>query len=889
MAECELVKIDINCHIQGDVVLECICLRGDKEHEVIMFRAMFNTAFIRSNILMLNRDEIDILWDVKDLFPKDFRAEVLFSEMDSVASMTPVDCSCFEEKDGLPVEAFVKVQEIFSSVDWLVPTADATVEVIQHLTADAYSYAEKCQVNQSLAALDVKTVAKSTTCLNSVNQSNLSPKLSPNTDVERKQDDPRYGIGAIIPLEQTLSGDILHNKTLLSTPVFHSTKSAGDGPGHSLSIPATFPILSSLKDEIGAYSGVSPLPVLPPESPSASTLPLRDDTTVSPSTFHKKVARFVVSQSESFSLTVDVVEATSVATAPPPHPSLPPTYSSSIVDVGEPTTCRSPSIATQSSALNVIESTVDGSSPHIFYLETDATVKTTPPLPPPAPLYTTPAEECPASTCAPTPAAPSPMPTSHLRKDLDSEVGSRPPVTLTERSGNKLSPPPPPPPPPLVHRNESSSLRCGPLPTSPTPQVSHFEEHSESGVVPPPPLTPPLRDNLVSRHAPCPPSPPPEPPKKIGGGSTFTPPPLTPPLRDKLVPCPPPPPPPPEPPKEKSTGGEPSPHSGKDAPPLAPHLRNSSVAKPAPCPPPPPPEPPREGSTRGGPPLPPPPPHSGHSVRPTNSLAPTNYLGPTTSSPSVPSAPPPPLLSPKEPAGLSSPVPSGNDSGRGSGSPSPPPPSTPPLGTRGKSFLSRTQTSRNQSKKLKPLHWLKLSRAVSGSLWAEAQKSGEASRAPEIDISELESLFSAAVPNSGEGGSSKKSGSRGSMGKSEKVQLIDHRRAYNCEIMLSKVKIPLHDMLSLVLALEDSALDVDQVDNLIKFCPTKEEMEVVKGFKGEKDKLGKCEQFFLELMQVPRIEFKLRVFSFKIQFHTQVSDLRSSLSVVNSAAEQGFR
>ncbi|CAK9183314.1 unnamed protein product, partial [Ilex paraguariensis] len=60
--------------------------------------------------------------------------------------------------------------------------------------------------------------------------------------------------------------------------------------------------------------------------------------------------------------------------------------------------------------------------------------------------------------------------------------------------------------------------------------------------------------------------------------------------------------------------------------------------------------------------------------------------------------------------------------------------------------------------------------------------------------------------------------------------------------MLSKVTIPTHDLMSSVLALEDSALDVDQVDNLIKFCPTKEEMELLKGYKGDKDKLGKCEQ-----------------------------------------------
>lgn len=74
--ECELIKIDINCHIQGDVVIESINLNGDMEHEMMMFRVMFNTAFVRSNILMLNRDEIDVLWDARDHFPKDFRAEV---------------------------------------------------------------------------------------------------------------------------------------------------------------------------------------------------------------------------------------------------------------------------------------------------------------------------------------------------------------------------------------------------------------------------------------------------------------------------------------------------------------------------------------------------------------------------------------------------------------------------------------------------------------------------------------------------------------------------------------------------------------------------------------------------------------------------------------------
>jgi hypothetical protein len=37
---------------------------------------MFNTAFIRSNVLMLNSDDVDILWGSKERYPKNFRAEV---------------------------------------------------------------------------------------------------------------------------------------------------------------------------------------------------------------------------------------------------------------------------------------------------------------------------------------------------------------------------------------------------------------------------------------------------------------------------------------------------------------------------------------------------------------------------------------------------------------------------------------------------------------------------------------------------------------------------------------------------------------------------------------------------------------------------------------------
>ncbi|KAK4395930.1 Formin-like protein 20 [Sesamum angolense] len=406
---------------------------------------------------------------------------------------------------------------------------------------------------------------------------------------------------------------------------------------------------------------------------------------------------------------------------------------------------------------------------------------------------------------------------------------------------------------------------------------------------------------------------------------------------------------------------------------------------------PPPPPPP----LRGAPP-PPPPPMRGTPAPPP----PPSIRGPPPPPPPMGGAPPPP------------PPPGGRVPGPPAppGPPRPPgvgPPPPPPFGAKGPASdgrglpagrgrgLSRpgisTATAPRRST-LKPLHWSKVTRVLQGSLWEELQRFGEPQVAPEFDVSELETLFSAAVPKSDTGGG-KSGGRRKSTGsKPDRVHLamsvlskhkvgaleIDLRRANNTEIMLTKAA---------ALAMDESILDADQVENLIKFCPTKEERwnfsrasRVTRRFWGSVNRegiimeddcsvpdcnlvdwenmdynidpllvslglwgigsklclvsdtmnmkkelcilsspnsrdIGNCFaqsfaasnvmnflksnfsgcivgcldsifQFFLELMKVPRVESKLRVFLFKIQFNSQVSDFKKSLNTVNSACEE---
>ncbi|CAN8284206.1 unnamed protein product [Cochlearia groenlandica] len=668
-ADCEVVQIDINCHLLGDVVLECVTLDSDLEREEMMFRVVFNTAFLKSNTLVLNRDEIDVLWNTTDRFPKDFRAEVIFSEMDAGTNLVYVDLPHIEDKDGLPMEAFAKVQEIFSDGEWLDPNSDVAVTVFNQITAanilqeSLDSGSPRSPDSRSLLESALEKVREKTKLMISENVA-----ISPDTF------SPEWKDKDIVTFHRSYADP---NSLIKKVDESHRLQVSVPKKAHS---------------KIISPRGVQSLVTLP--------VLKRSPTQGSPAS----ISRFHNSPS-SLGIT------------------------SILHDHG---TCKSEE-ATSSSP----------GSPSI------STLPTLHPLTP-SPLKASPQQL-----------------STHVPSSVTEAVVT-PPTFPMLKPLKVLSPPSPPPPPvPSV---------CSTLSTS-----------------------------CLAKEGPPPPPPPPPPQPQTTAHSPFPQPPALPPMKSVATSNPPPPPPPPI-HSNSLSGGEPR--------------TISLVAK--------------------SPPVPPP-------------LAPA-------------------LLSRSLNGGCNGNI---------------PPVPGPPLGLKGRGLLQTNLKGQGQMKKsnLKPYHWLKLTRAVQGSLWAEAQKPDEAATNPEFDISELEKLFSATNLSSDNESKGGKSGRR-ARPKVEKVQLIELRRAYNCEIMLSKVKIPLPDLMSSVLALDESVIDVDQVDNLIKFCPTKEEAEVLKGYTGNVETLGRCEQFFLELLKVPRVETKLRVFSFKIQFHSQVTDLRRGLNTIHNAANE---
>lgn len=88
---------------------------------------------------------------------------MLFSEMDASPLCTTSDLPSTEEK-GLPIEAFAKVQEMFSNVDWLDPKISVLeqINIIQEkLESGSPQIAKKIGLLQELSPEEVTEIQKS--------------------------------------------------------------------------------------------------------------------------------------------------------------------------------------------------------------------------------------------------------------------------------------------------------------------------------------------------------------------------------------------------------------------------------------------------------------------------------------------------------------------------------------------------------------------------------------------------------------------------------------------------------------------------------------------------------------------------------------------------------
>ena len=114
----------------------------------------------------------------------------------------------------------------------------------------------------------------------------------------------------------------------------------------------------------------------------------------------------------------------------------------------------------------------------------------------------------------------------------------------------------------------------------------------------------------------------------------------------------------------------------------------------------------------------------------------------------------------------------------------------------------------------------------------------------------------------------------------ERVELIDAKRAYNVSISLSHFRLDYPLLRNAVMTMDPELLSLETLEVLQDILPTAEEVQTVKEYDGDVERLGDVERFFL-CMSVPTLSTRLRAFVFLQSFSSVSSGVQDALDVLH--------
>ena len=119
------------------------------------------------------------------------------------------------------------------------------------------------------------------------------------------------------------------------------------------------------------------------------------------------------------------------------------------------------------------------------------------------------------------------------------------------------------------------------------------------------------------------------------------------------------------------------------------------------------------------------------------------------------------------------------------------------------------------------------------------------------------------------------------------LKLIDGRRSQNCSILLSRLKLSEGEVRQAVLT-NDSAerLNAELAEQLLKFVPTKEEIETLNQYADDAHKMATVDRFFFEMGKILRYENKLRAIVFRKKFTERRSNAISNADAITEACRE---
>ncbi|CAJ0926832.1 13110_t:CDS:10 [Entrophospora sp. SA101] len=115
------------------------------------------------------------------------------------------------------------------------------------------------------------------------------------------------------------------------------------------------------------------------------------------------------------------------------------------------------------------------------------------------------------------------------------------------------------------------------------------------------------------------------------------------------------------------------------------------------------------------------------------------------------------------------------------------------------------------------------------------------------------------------------------------ITLLDFSRANNIAIMLSKVKMSYSEIRDAILEIDDEKLSIENLKSIKKYVPTLQEQNLINQYTGDLLALGNAENYFKNIIMIPRLAERLTCMIFRRKFENKVQKLVPKINVLRKA------
>ncbi|NWI59783.1 DAAM2 protein, partial [Calyptomena viridis] len=126
--------------------------------------------------------------------------------------------------------------------------------------------------------------------------------------------------------------------------------------------------------------------------------------------------------------------------------------------------------------------------------------------------------------------------------------------------------------------------------------------------------------------------------------------------------------------------------------------------------------------------------------------------------------------------------------------------------------------------------------------------------------------------------------------KVKELSVIDGRRAQNCVILLSKLKLSNEEIRQAILKMDEQEdLAKDMLEQLLKFVPEKSDTDLLEEHKHEIERMARADRFLFEMSRIDHYQQRLQALFFKKKFPERLAEAKPKVEAILLASKELIR